>query len=59
MVNLRAGAPQSGFDVCFFINNLMDRHTISTRTNFAAGLSVFMDTTYAPRTFGVTGTYSF
>ena len=59
MLNLRTGVRQSGFDVSFFINNLMDRHTILTRTNFAAGLSVFMDTTYTPRTFGVTATYSF
>ena len=59
LLNLRTGVRQSGFDVSFFINNLMDRHTILTRTNFAAGLSVFMDTSYTPRTFGVTGTYSF
>ena len=59
MVNLRTGVRLSSFDVSLFVNNLMNKHTVLTRTNFAAGLSVFMETTYTPRTIGVTGTYSF
>ena len=58
-MNLRTGVRLSNFDVSLFVNNLMNKHTILTRTNFAAGLSVFMETAYTPRTIGVTGTYSF
>ena len=59
LVNVRAGVRLSGFDLSLFVNNLTDESPLLYRNNFAAGLTVFMNTTYTPRTFGVTGTYSF
>ena len=59
LLNVRAGVRMSGFDLSVFVNNLTDESPLLYRNNFAAGLTVFMNTTYIPRTFGVTGTYSF
>ncbi|HKT71925.1 MAG TPA: TonB-dependent receptor [Steroidobacteraceae bacterium] len=59
MVNLRAGLRDERFDVSLFVNNVFDSASILYRTNFAAGLPVFVNTTFTPRTIGLTGTYSF
>ena len=59
LVNVRAGMRLSGFDLSVFVNNLTNESPLLYRNNFAAGLTVFMNTTYIPRTVGVTGTYSF
>ena len=59
LLNVRAGVRLSGLDLSVFVNNITNESPLLYRNNFAAGLSVFMNTTYVPRTFGVTGTYSF
>ena len=59
MTNLRAGLRHGGFDVSLFVNNVFNAAPILYRTNFAAGLPVFVNTTLMPRTIGLTGTYSF
>ena len=59
MVNLRAGLRTEHFDVSLFVNNVFDSAPILHRTNFAVGFPVFVNTTFAPRTIGLTGTYNF
>lgn len=59
LVNARIGVRFSGFDLSLFSNNLFNAHPILSRTDDVIGSPLLYDTTFTPRTIGVTGTYRF
>lgn len=59
LVNARAGVRLNQFDISLFVNNVFDSHPVLTRDNLQSGLLLFFNTTFTPRTVGVTGTFKY
>ena len=59
LVNMRLGARLDKVDLSLFANNVFNATPILTRDNSANGFFVFNESTFTPRTIGVTGLVNF
>lgn len=58
-LSARAGLRWSGFDVSLFGTNLTNTHPVLFDSRYYPPLPLFFDTSWRPRTIGLTGTYRF
>ncbi len=58
-LSARAGLRWSGFDVSLFGTNLTNTHPVLFDSRYYPPLPLFFDTTWRPRTIGVTATYRY
>lgn len=59
LTNGRIGVRAAGIDISLFANNLFNSHPRLTHVHDITGSALFFDTTFVPRTVGITGTYNF
>jgi iron complex outermembrane receptor protein len=58
-LSARAGVRWNGFDVSLFGTNLTNTHPVLFDSRYYPPLPLFFDTTWRPRTIGVTATYRY
>jgi iron complex outermembrane recepter protein len=58
-LSARAGLRWSGFDISLFGTNLTNTHPVLFDSRYYPPLPLFFDTTWRPRTIGVTATYRY
>lgn len=58
-VNMRLGSRFGGIDLSLFVNNLLDSTDVVRRTHVNRNAVMVRELTLRPRTFGLTGSYSF
>jgi hypothetical protein len=56
---LRIGARVSAFDISVFADNLTDSHDVLARSHDNVGSPLYYNSTYRPRTIGLTGTFRY
>ena len=59
LYNLRAGYTVDGFDVTFFVNNIFNSAPLLSTYQAVGSSSLVSNTTFRPRTLGVTGNFTF
>lgn len=59
LVRVRAGMTLDGFDVSLFCDNLLNAHPKLSRSHSDRYTDLFTNSSFRPRTMGVTGTYRY
>jgi outer membrane receptor protein involved in Fe transport len=59
LLSARVGAKWSGVDLSLFVNNLLNSDTVLSHAPTPGPIALYQNTTFRPRTYGVTATYRY